>query len=91
MTQPTPLVSMPPRTAAIVVVVVEGPPPFVQIDLFDTRAGATDRVVARYTTGLKNTLEAASAFELLLSGTLWGQPHDMKGLEITHLAHGKPT
>lgn len=90
MIEPKPLVSLPPRTAAIVVVVNEGPPPFVQIDLMDTRAGA-DRIAARYTTGLDNVLEASSAFELLLSGKLWGQPHSMKGLELPHVRSVNPT
>jgi hypothetical protein len=63
-----------------------GPPPYLQIDLFATHPHATDRILARYTTPPGNVLEAASAFELLLSGTLWGQPHGMEGLDIPCLA-----
>ncbi len=80
-----PLTSLPPRTAAIVVVLMPGPPPFLQIDLFNTTASSGDRILARCTTPPANVIEASSAFELLLSGTLWGQPHDMKGLEVPHL------
>lgn len=85
MTEPKPLNQLPPRSAAIVAVVMPGPPPFLQIDLFDTQSGSTNRIVARYTTRPENALEASSAFELLLSGTLWGQPHEMKGLNLPNV------
>lgn len=80
-----PLTALPPRTAAIVAVIMPGPPSYLQIDLFNTAVGAPDRILARYTTPPGNVVEAAAAFELLLSGTLWGEPHDMKGLELPHL------
>jgi hypothetical protein len=85
MTETKPLNQHPPRTAAIVAVVMPGPPAYLQIDLFDTQANSTDRIIARYTTNPDNVIEAASAFELLLSGTLWGQPHNMKGLELPNV------
>lgn len=62
-----------------------GNPPFLQIDLMNTVSTNEDRIIGRYTTGLSNAIEASTAFELLLSGTLWGQPHDMKGLELPNV------
>lgn len=85
MTNPKPLVQHPPRTAAIVAIVMPGPPPYLQIDLFDTASQGPEPIVARYTTRPENTLEASTAFELLLSGTLWGQPHDMRGLNLPNV------
>lgn len=90
-TEQKPLTSLPPRTAAIVAVLMPGPPAYLQIDLFSTSAASTDRILARYTTPPGNVLEASYAFELLLSGTLWGQPHDMKGLDLPMLSKEKLT
>ena len=76
----TPLLKSPPQRAAIVCVLMQGPPPYVQIDLFHpTEPGA---IMARYTARPENVAEAASAFEILLNGTVWGQPQTMTGMEF---------
>ena len=72
-TKPSPpLVELPPRSAVIVVMLLPGPPPVIQMDLMRTGT-AGDGIVARYQTTPANVMEAASAFEMLLGGTLMGQ------------------
>ncbi len=76
----TPLLRADPKAQSIVVVLMPGPPPYLLIDLF--APGATDRIVARYTTRPENVQEACAAFELFLNGTLWGAPRSLAGTQI---------
>lgn len=68
-----------PRTAVLIVMVVPGPPVQLQIDMMRT-SPTGDSILARYRTAPGNTLEAVSAFELLLAGTLMGQKQSVPNL-----------
>lgn len=77
-----PLVKRPPSTCAIVVVVVEGPPAYIQIDLFTP---GENHILARYTTPIGNSHEATLAFETMLSGTMMGlENNNLTTMQVGH-------